>query len=520
MLVVPKKRALVLRVRDPDKILTVIPHAKLIEHKGQQLVAVRHGVDECRVLRNLGLDPPPPIKYYYNWPGLYTPFQAQEATAAFMSAHARAYCLNDLGTGKSLSALWAYDFLRQSKAVNKLLVVSPLSTIERTWGDEVFKHFPHLTAAVLHGSKAKRLKLLAQDVDVYIINHDGVEIIQEALKSRKDIDIVIVDEISQVARNATTDRWKALNQVINKQVPRMAWGLTGTPTPNAPTDAWAQCRLLTPETVPPYFNRFRESVMRQAGPYAWVPRQEALEVVKEAMRPAIRFRRDDCVDLPPVLYENRDVPLSAEQQKAYKEMLTHLHTSTADGQVTAVNEAVKISKMLQIVCGVAYANDGEEISLPSQGRLQAVLDIVEEAGAKVIVFVPFISAVNKVRDYLTSKRITVECIHGGVSKHERDRIFKSFQQSDDPRVLVAQPAAMSHGLTLTAANTIVWFAPVFSNDVFEQANGRITRPGQKNNQFIIMLEGSPVERKLYERLKNKQKVQGTLLDMVRDEELV
>jgi SNF2 family DNA or RNA helicase len=144
------------------------------------------------------------------------------------------------------------------------------------------------------------------------------------------------------------------------------------------------------------------------------------------------------------------------------------------------------------------------------------LDIVEDTPYKVIVFVPFISAVNKVAEFLTSKHIAVECIHGGVSKSERDRIFASFQRHVEPRVLVAQPAAMSHGLTLTAASTIVWFAPHTSNETFEQANGRITRPGQKNNQFIIMLEGTPVERRLYERLKNKQKSQGLLLTMVKE----
>ena len=129
-------------------------------------------------------------------------------------------------------------------------------------------------------------------------------------------------------------------------------------------------------------------------------------------------------------------------------------------------------------------------------------------------FVPYIASVHMVADELR-KDFSVEVIYGDVKKSERDRIFKAFQSSSEPKVLVAQPAAMSHGLTLTAASTIVWYSCVTSNDVFEQANGRINRPGQKMNNFIIMLEGTPVERRIYKRLQNKQKLQGALLDEVK-----
>lgn len=513
MIIVPKKKAIVLKVRDVERITTLIPKSKVLK---PHVVAVKHGVEEVRVLRNMGIDAPSPIKYYYPWPGMYKPFEAQEETAAFLTNHTRAFCLNDLGTGKSLATLWAYDYLRSKSLAGKVLIVSPLSTLERTWADELFKHFPHLNYAVLHGTREKRLKLLSQDVDVYIINHDGVEIIVDALKNRMDITHVVVDEISQVARNAGTDRWKALNTVINKQTPRQTWGLTGTPTPNAPTDAWAQCRLLVPENVPPYFNRFKDQVMRQVGPFLWLPRDNATEVVKDAMQPSIRYSRDECVDLPPCLYETRQVDLTTEQDRAYRQMMEKLAAEVDSGEVVAVNEAVKMNKLLQIACGVVYDTEGNEVSIPSNKRLQAVLEVIEETPYKVIVFVPFVSAVNKVADYLTSKQVSVECIHGGVSKNERDRIFAAFQKSADPRVLVAQPAAMSHGLTLTAASTIVWYAPTTSNETFEQANGRITRPGQKNNQFIVMLEGTSVERKLYDRLRNKQKAQGLLLSLVKE----
>lgn len=515
MLVWPNKQALILKTHNPEKILNILPSAKQFVLKGHPLVAVPHRTAETITLRNLGYDAPAPIRTYYNWSGRYKPFHAQKEAAAFLSTHRRAFNLSELGTGKSLASLWAYDYLKSVGQMNKALVISPLSTLERTWADELFNHFPHLTFAVLHGSKSKRLKLLQQDFDVYIINHDGVGIIEPHIKKRTDIDLVIVDEVAQCARNASTTRWKAINTVVNKHaLPRACWAMSGTPTPNAPTDAWAQCKLVVPNAVPPYFGRFKGQVMKQLSQFQWVPKPEATEIVREVMQPAVRFTRDECLDLPPIMFETRDVKLTTEQTKAYKEMVAKLRTEADDGEITAVNEAVKMGKLVQIACGVVYANDGSEVTIPSTPRIEETRSIIEAAEGKVIVFVPYVSSVKMVAEEL-SKDFSVEVIHGGVKKHDRDRIFGAFQKTKDPKVLVAQPAAMSHGLTLTAASTIVWYSCITSNETFEQANGRINRPGQKMNNFIILLESTPVERRIYNRLRKKQKMQGALLDEVK-----
>jgi SNF2 family DNA or RNA helicase len=515
MLVWKEKKALLLRLREPERVLNIIHTAKKILFKGAEYVAVPHRLDETRVLRSLGHDAPSPIRYHYDWPGRFPPFDAQRDAAAFLSTHKRAFNLSELGTGKSLASLWAFDFLQKQGKVNKALIIAPLSTLERTWADEIFNHFPHLTCAVLHGTRDKRIKLLKQDLDIYIINHDGLSIVEPALRTRQDIDLVVVDEIAQCARNASTDRWKVINTIVNKHKKRRAcWGMTGTPTPNAPTDAWAQCRLLVPDKVPPYFNRFKMQVMRQLTQFTWIPKPEATDIVKDIMQPAVRFTRDECVDLPPLMYETRMVNLTNEQKKAYKERMVRLQTQAEDGNITAVTEAVKMAKLIQIACGVVYADDGTEVTIPSNPRIQETKDIVASAEGKVIVFVPYVSSVKMVAEEL-SNDFTVEVIHGRVKKSERDRIFGEFQRGKDLKVIVAQPAAMSHGLTLTAASTIIWYSCVTSNEVFEQANGRINRPGQKMNNFIIMLEGTKVEKRIYNRLKNKQKMQGALLEEIK-----
>jgi SNF2 family DNA or RNA helicase len=165
---------------------------------------------------------------------------------------------------------------------------------------------------------------------------------------------------------------------------------------------------------------------------------------------------------------------------------------------------------------VVYAADGSEVVLPSQPRIRAILDIIEESAGKVIVFVPFKAVLRYVVEELTKAGISVGMISGDVAKGARDKIFADFQQARDPQVIAAVADAMSHGLTLTEANTVVWYGPTYKNETYEQANARITRPGQKHTQFIIELEATPVERLTYKRLRTKGSMQGLLLESLKE----
>jgi SNF2 family DNA or RNA helicase len=522
MLIAKKHKKLVLNLRDPERVTTVIPTAKLLDWRGHQLVAVPHKLDEVRVLRNMGFDAPSPMGSYYDWPGRYNPFEHQRITSEFLTLNERAFVLNGMGSGKTMSVLWAFDYLRRLGHVNSMLIVSPLSTLERAWGDEIFRHFPELSFAVLHGTRERRHKLLASPFDIYIINHDGIRAREtvDRIAERDDIDIVVVDEVASF-RNSQTERWKAANLLINGNKKteagrkRWAWGLTGTPTPNAPTDAWAQVKLINPGKAPGYFTGFRETVMQPQGPYKWTMRAGALDVVRNIMQPAVRFAREDCIDLPPTTYVTRDAQLTPEQQKAFDAMLRQLKAEHDGGEITAINEAVKLSKLLQICCGLAYGTAGE-VALPCLPRMDLVDEIIQEADAKVIVFVPLTGALKTLAGYLRKQGHAVAVVNGETSKNERDTIFRDFQQAPNPRVLVANAGTMSHGLTLTAANTVVWYAPVHSLETYEQACARVTRPGQKRNTLIVNIESTPLERKIYERLQGRGKTQGLLLEMIKN----
>jgi SNF2 family DNA or RNA helicase len=320
-------------------------------------------------------------------------------------------------------------------------------------------------------------------------------------------------------RNSSTERWKALNALINgskklgTKMKTWAWGLTGTPIPNAPTDAWAQVKLINPTNAPGFFGQFRDTVMKPAGPFGWTMRESALDTVRASMQPAVRFSREECIDLPPTTFVTRQTTLTPEQKKAFDDMLKKLKAECEGGQVTAINEAVKMSKLLQICCGVAIGTEGDVV-LPNGPRIELVREIIEEAEAKVLVFVPFTSALEAVAAELR-KDFTVDIVNGDTSKHARDETFKNFQNSPNPRVIVANSGTLSHGLTLTAANTIIWMCPIHSNETYMQANARVTRPGQKLNTLIVNIEATELERKIYARLQGKEKTQGILLDLVK-----
>lgn len=517
MLIIEDKQALLFKLREPGRITTVIPTAKMVKFGEDDLVAVPHRPSETRILRNLGFEVPSPMGMYYKFPAKFKPFEAQRISAEFATMNDRCFILNSMGLGKTITTLWAFDYLRSCGQVKSMLVVCPLSTMERTWADEAFYSFPRYKVNVVYGSREKRIKLLNDPADIYLINTDGIKIIQEELKDRDDIDLIVVDELA-LFRNAATDRWKSLNIICNKQVQRKVWGLTGSPVPNAPTDAWAQVKLVNPTNpdLPRYYTNFKHRTMLQLSQFKWAPKPDAVNTVHKVMQPAVRFSIDECLDLPEQIVQLKSIQFTPEQSRAYKDMLTRLVAEIGDGEITAANEAIKAGKLNQIALGVAYDEAGNSVQLPCQPRLNELKDTIEASEGKVLVFVPLTGALRSVSEFLTKEGITNRVVDGSTPKRERDEIFDSFQKLGDPRVIVANPAAMSHGLTLTAATTIVWYGLCYSNEIYQQACARVRRPGQTKTTVIVHFISTKLEQKIYDRLQSRQSLQGTLLELMRE----
>lgn len=419
-------------------------------------------------------------------------------------------------TMKTNGSLWAADWLMKTGRVRKALILSPLSTLESVWQNDIFETLPHRAAAILHGSKERRLKYLNVQADFYILNHDGIKIndVREAIRKRPDIDLVIVDEAGMF-RNPSADKYKALAALVNNRPDMRLWMMTGTPCPNAPTDAWALARLVSPERVPKFASAFQRETMTKVGPFRWVPRIDAFEKAYDAMQPAIRFRKKDCISLPPVTTQNHTAQISTAQAQAVKQLKDNMVTNAVGGaQITAANAADQINKIRQVLCGALKdPATGNYLPIPHQGRLKALIDAIQSASAKVIVVVPFKGIIRLLAPEVEKAGFTCAVVNGDVTPAKRSEIFKAFKTQKDPHVLLCHPAVMAHGLNLTEADVLIFYAPIYSNDEVEQVNERFNRAGQTRAMTIVRIGMHPIEWQIYKMTDTRKQAQMSILDL-------
>ncbi len=494
-----------------DAVRNLFPNAPEITFEGNKHLVLNHGPSETFLLRKFGFDVPAPILTHYEWPGAFKPFEVQKKTSALMTLNQRAYVLNGMGTGKTKAMLWAWDYLRANNLAGKLLVVAPLSTLRFTWAKEIFSTLPHRKCAVLHDDKKKRLQLLADpDVDIYVINHDGLKTILPALQARPDINALGIDELA-VYRNGGSDRTKIMRKFAAGMT--WAWGMTGAPIPNAPTDAWAQSSILTPHMVPKYFRSFQNDLMYKITQFKLGAKDDAVAKAFAVLQPAVRYTLEDVTELPDCIERTVDVDLGPTQAKVYKAMVDQAHALVHSNEITAANAGAVMSKLLQISAGWVYTSDHKIVALDNSERIKALVDAIEATDRKVLVFVPFKHALAGISAALTSEGIEHATMSGDTSMSQRSEIFNLFQNTQKYKVIAAHPQCLAHGITLTAADTVIWFSPTTSLEIYDQANHRIRRVGQAFKQLILHLQSTPVERKIYKLLQTKQRVQEALLQL-------
>lgn len=515
MIVHEATQSLVLQHPDPWEIRDLLENSKTLDHPEYNL-ALQHTVEAAKVLRNMGIPAPAPIRYQYGWPGKYKPFSHQLTMAEFYTLHRRGFNLSEMGAGKTAATLWAADWLMQTGRVRKAMIISPLSTLERVWANDIFDVLMHRTCAVVHGSVERRLSLLNADVDFYIINHDGITIprIREVIERRPDIDLFIVDEAGMF-RNHSTKKFRTLEKLTRRHDVRL-WLLTGTPCPNAPTDAWALAKLVSPDRVPKYFGAFKRSTMMEVSKFKWVPRADSLETAFNAMQPAVRFKKEDCLDLPPVTTQDHTCALTPDQTKAFKALQATMVAEAKEREITAVNAADQIGKLRQILCGaIRDTATGDYIVLPHQPRVAALLELIESASAKVLVVCPFKGILPSLEAEI-SKKFSVAVVNGDVSPKQRDKIILEFKTQADPHVLLCHPKVMSHGLNLTEADLLIFYAPIYSNDEYQQVTERFNRAGQTRKMTIVRLGAHPLEWKIYSMIDERKTTQNNILDLYKE----
>jgi SNF2 family DNA or RNA helicase len=456
---------------------------------------------------------PSPITRDYEWCGLYKPFDHQRVTAEFLSINKKAFCFNEAGTGKTSSVLWAADYLMNQGKIKRVLIVCPLSIMYSAWQGDIFNTCMHRTSIVCHGTADKRRKIINSDYEFVIINYDGVNIVRDEI-IRSGFDLIVIDECNAY-KSTTTTRFKTMNKIVNLDT--RLWMLTGTPASQSPLDAYGLAKLVCPQRIPKFKNAWRDKVMYQVSRFKWLPRPTSKDDVFKALNPAIRFAKNQCLDLPDVMYQTREIELTPSAKKYYKALKDQMLIEAAGEQVTAVNAAAGLNKLLQISGGAVYSDSHEVVEFDIKPRLSALLETVQETDNKVLVFVPYRHTINFVSKFLMDNGITTELIHGDVKATDRADIIQRFQSQDEPRVLVIQPQSASHGVTLTRADTVVFWSPVMSVEVYLQCIARMDRVGQKNKMTVVHLEGSDVEKRMYGMLRGKVDQHTKLVDLYREE---
>jgi superfamily II DNA or RNA helicase len=512
-------KRLILKTSKYDAIAALAPEATKL---ADNIVALPHTDYSVKILQHLGakVEGIEPIHHYWAWPSLGGEYQLrddQKTVAAFLTRHNRGYCLNPPRMGKTASTLCALLWQLDSKQVDAVLVVCPLSAVG-DWRRELFALRPNETPMFLHGKNRGMLKKGA-DNRVFIINPDGLKAIAkdiiEAVKAGQ-IGTVVFDELTEYATK-TTQRWKAAFAVA--AVAKHVYGLTGTP--GSALQTFGQMSLINPHAhLPRSFKHWRDTVAINTFGLKWVERADAKDVVNCMMQPAIRFRKEDVIKLAQPQIEFIDADMSAEQETAYRTLKAKQRMSMPEGTITAVNAGVLVSKLLQVSAGCVRGDDGTVTQFDITPRIDALEHIItHKSESKVVIFASFRAAMQRMADELEKRGITCAQMHGDVSVADRIDIVNRFTVEETPHVLIAHPTTARYSLELSVADTIVFYGPTMQGAyTYHQACNRILSPRQKSlTPAIVHLQSSYAERALHKAVRDSDDANTALVNLFNTE---
>lgn len=533
-LIIPEKRALLLHLKDPARVASVLPRKQLL---GPHELAVPHRTAEFLTLKNLGVrvDGFEPIRTHYNFPlirGMLAPMPHQIVTATFMTTNTRGYILNQQRTGKTAAAIWATDFLMNDRAVNKTLIVCTMSNMRKVWADGIFDIVPNRTVGVLHGSRADRRYMLTQDFDYFVINHDGIKVIGPELIEQVQsgrINAVVVDELTEFAEH-TTQLWAALDPIA--QMAQWCWGMTATPMSRDADKVYGQARLINRDKMPEGFGAWQARTMlgyqiqvqnknpnakrRTVNVTKWTPRADAADLVYDVLQPVVRFAKKDVLkDLPPITHELLDVGLTAEQRKVINSLRRQGGAIIDASVLTVANAGVLANKILQVCGGAIYDDQRQAVHIDVAPKIDEMMRLIRNTEQKVVIFATYQSVIDLIVTVLKKRDIGVTWVDGRVTGRRRDRAIDDFYHDKKIKAIVAHPETTAHGLEFSMADTTIWWTLTRSSEHFQQANERMASAAQKNPMGIYYLIGSAIEEAIYNGHVSGENIQQKLFSLIK-----
>lgn len=440
--------------------------------------------------------------------------------------------LFEMGCGKTLTAIAIAGAGYQMGKVERLLIVAPTSVVA-VWPKELqeYAKFKY-TCKTLLGEKKQRIKQIDdllkfpfKALKVAVINYESTwrpEIL-EKLKEF-DADMVIADE-SQRIKTYDAAQSKAMHELGDQA--RYKLILSGTPVQTAAIDIWSQYRFLDKTVFGDNFFKFRGryAIMGGYGNKKIVGYKDLEGLIKKEHSIAFRVTKDEALDLPEQTFETRKIQFNQKEKNLYERIKKDSYAELdGGGHITATTVLTRLLRLQQLAGGFMVQDDAQKPQLVSRAKLDALGDIIEDyvigSGKKLVIFARFIAEVKAIME-LASKVLPKElkqvAIYGDIKKEDRGDIVKQFQEDPKTVLFIGQIDTAGTGITLTAADTCVYYSKNFNYATYSQSLSRIHRIGQRNCCTYIDLEiEGTIDELISKALSRKEDMAKTVVDNWRD----
>ncbi|RDW17031.1 DEAD/DEAH box helicase [Oceanobacillus arenosus] len=422
----------------------------------------------------------------------------------------------DMGLGKTVITLTAINDLKYNRfAVNKVLIIAPKKVAQGTWTNEAKKwdHLNLLRFSIVLGTQAKRIKALNTPADIYIINRENVVWLVDYYRNSWPFDMVVIDESSSF-KNHQAKRFKALKGIrphIKRQIQ-----LTGTPSPNGLIDIWSQIYLLDGgqrlgKTIGGFRERYFEPDQRnRERVFTYAPKDGADEKIRSLIGDiVVSMKAEDYIELPPVTYNTIPVVLDDKAKKSYEKLEREMLLEIDESTINAGSAAVLGNKLLQLGNGAVYDEDRNVVEIHNN-KIEAFQELVEALnGSPALVFYNFQHDKIRIQKALSKTNLRVRELK--TAQDENDWNNKEID------ILLAHPASAGYGLNLQqGGNHVIWFGLTWNLELYQQANARLHRQGQKEKVFIhkLAVAGS-MDDKVADALEDKATTQEDLMQALK-----
>lgn len=440
--------------------------------------------------------------------------------------------LFEMGCGKTLTAIAIAGAGYQMGKVERLLIVAPTSVVA-VWPKELqeYAKFKY-TCKTLLGEKKQRIKQIDdllkfpfKALKVAVINYESTwrpEIL-EKLKEF-DADMVIADE-SQRIKTYDAAQSKAMHELGDQA--RYKLILSGTPVQTAAIDIWSQYRFLDKTVFGDNFFKFRGryAIMGGYGNKKIVGYKDLEGLIKKEHSIAFRVTKDEALDLPEQTFETRKIQFNQKEKNLYERIKKDSYAELdGGGHITATTVLTRLLRLQQLAGGFLVQDDAQKPQLVSRAKLDALGDIIEDyvigSGKKLVIFARFIAevkAIMELADKVLPKELKQVAIYGDIKKEDRGGIVKQFQEDPNTVLFIGQIDTAGTGITLTAADTCVYYSKNFNYATYSQSLSRIHRIGQRNCCTYIDLEiEGTIDELISKALSRKEDMAKTVVDNWRD----